>query len=232
MSEWTRVMFTLTSLSLNLLARFDILSYKFHYLTILSYTILDCFTIFQNKRFYSLLLHHIATCRLSYGALENLSSINTSSHFHNIAILELSSLFNSFHKIFKKKITKYIRNFSWITVRLLIFPCITFRVYTDLMNDTFMFDSYSFDLITLLVLSLEWTAEVLQLNISNISSLYFIIPFTTHLINHNYTSLLFAFSIAIFNRISLPKLFPRYETRMIVNAAACKYLQKYTFRKI
>ena len=214
--------FTTFSLLQNYLSRVRLISPITHYKTLFAYTLIDTFTLPGNVRAFSILIHHIAVMHLAIGAMNHLEI-----DCHDVCLLEITTLLNSLNRIYMNGITLQARNISWIIVRLILFPFITFDIMRQMfqLDDGMMlFTTYSFSLVSLLVLSLEWTNEVLCCNQNYISSIYFVIPTCIHMQAFNLAGVLTTCSLCALSMTKLPLINIRYEYRLLINLASSLYV--------
>jgi hypothetical protein len=203
-----------TSVVQNLLCRFNYLEFKYHYISLLLYTTLDFLFIIKNPRRYSLFIHHIATIYILQGGLK----YPEFEKYSDISLLELTTVFNALNTIYKTKFTLFLRNTSWILIRLCMLPYLTYDILsTMLYTNVSLYIRYGNCIITLLILSFEWTNELLKLNLNNISLLYYTIPVAHQLYTYQYSKL--AFTILYWLCISTPIVtrMHRYENKLMFN---------------
>lgn len=219
--------FTSFSLFQNYLSRASYILPSTHYKTMFAYTLVDTFTLPGNVRAFSIFIHHIAVLHLAYGAI-NILEIDC----HDVCLLEITTLFNSLNRLYLNELTRQIRNISWIIVRLMLFPFITFNIMRQMFvlgveaEDLVVFRTYSFSLLSLLILSLEWTNEILRYDQKWISSIYFVVPAFVHIHSQNYSGVLSAFAICSLSLLKLPMISYRYENRLLINLLSSIYLTR------
>ena len=87
-----------------------------------------------------------------------------------------------------------------------------------LYTNVLLYIRYGNCILTLLILSFEWTNELLKLNLNNISQLYYIIPVAHQLYTYQYSKL--AFTILYWLCISTPIVtrMHRYENKLMFNS--------------
>lgn len=200
----------------NILIRANIMNPSTHYITIIIYTSLDTLFLHNNKRALSLYIHHIATLKLLHGAIFMHQFISC----ENTVLLEATTFFVSLNKQFKNDFTLIARNISWILVRVFALPLISVKALHELyMYDVSYFLEYGWSIVTLVVLSFEWTNEILKTDMRWISVMYYAIPLVFHANNKNYTSiyatLLICISRLTFQRLVLPN---KYEYRLLFDS--------------
>lgn len=200
----------------NFLCRYDYLDLKYHYITLLLYTKLDFLFILHNPRRYSLLIHHIATIYLLQGALQ----YPDFRKYTDLSLLELTTVFNALNIIYKSQVTLILRNAMWISIRLCLLPYLTYEILsTTLYTNVFLYARYGHCIITLMILSFEWTNELLKLNLSNISQLYYIVPVAYQLYTHQYSKLTLTVLYWLFLTTQLCTRIIRYENKLLFNFA-------------
>ena len=212
MENYIHLFFTSTILIQNVLSRFAIIDHKINFNTLLLYTFVDCLYLYKNDRIFSLILHHIACCDLVYAALTHHPYINC----HDLVVLEITTFLNVLYRLCKNPILRIVKNGAWITIRLIMLPLLTIRLSREVMAyDYQIFLRYSFSLMMILILSFEWTNEVLKTNIKYISSSVYIIPIIHYIHTNNLLGCIISsyigVSSAIFNRGM------RFENRMLIN---------------
>ena len=204
------------SLVQNFLCRYDYLEFEYHYKSLLLYTTLDLLFIIKNNRRYSLFIHHIATIYLLQGALQY-------PKFHkysDICLLETSTVFNALNIIFKTRTTLIFRNVSWVLIRLCLLPYLTYEILSTLLyTDIVSYINYGHCVITLMILSLEWTNELLKLNWYNISQLYYIIPVMYQFYTYQYNKLVLTTLYWLFFSTQITTCIIRYENKLVFNFA-------------
>lgn len=200
----------------NFLCRYGFLDFKYHYLYLLLYTKLDFLFILQNPRRYSIFIHHVATIHLLQGAMKHLEF----QQHADLSLLEVTTVFNALNIIFKTKLTQLLRNTMWITIRLFLLPIFTYELLsTTITTNIFLYLRYGHCIITLMILSFEWTNELLKLNINNISQLYYIIPVAYQLYTYQYTKFIFTVFYWLFFTTQLCTHITRYENKLLFNFA-------------
>ena len=200
----------------NFLCRYDYLNFKYHYMSLLLYTKLDFLFLLQNPRRYSLFIHHIVTIYLLQGALQNPDF----RKYTDISLLELTSVFNSLNIIYKTRVTLILRNAMWISIRLCLLPYLTYEILSTILHtNIFLYVRYSHSIITLMILSFEWTNELLKLNLNNISQLYYIVPVAYQLYTHQYSKLVLTVLYWLFLTTQLCTHIIRYENKLLFNFA-------------
>ncbi len=220
--------FTSFSLFQNYLSRIGMISPVTHYKTMFAYTFIDTFTLPGNVRLYSIFIHHIAVMHLAYGAM-----MHQQVDCHDVCLLEITTLFNSLNRLYLNEFTLACRNISWILVRLMLFPFITFNIMRQMYelgiasdDEMSVFRTYSFSMLTLLILSLEWTNEILRYEQKWISTSYFTIPFFLHIWFANYTGILYTLCLAALSIFKLPGISYRYENRLLINLLSSVYVTR------
>lgn len=157
----------------NILVRCDVVSVPTHCATALLYTLVDVPFLPMNPRGYSVAIHHAATLYLLLGAIQHDEYINST----DLMMLESTTFFSMLYKLIPNGFTKRLRNVSWLLVRLVFLPMyVVYEVYKASKHRYDVFLDYSHALVTLMVLSLEWTNEVLKTNFPYFSMLYYIVP--------------------------------------------------------
>lgn len=157
----------------NYLARTNVIDSDTHFKTLLCYTTIDCFFLINNPRRYSIFIHHLHTSYLLYGALQLHPSINC----YDLVILELTTVFNCLNRLIHTKVTLQLRNLTWISIRLILLPIMTVNTTIQLLNYNYdMFLRYSYSYLTILILSLEWTRELLKIQDKNLTRILLIVP--------------------------------------------------------
>lgn len=168
----------------NVLVRLNIVSIATHCRTALMYTFADIPYLVSNKRCYSVAIHHIVTIILLTGAIKHDDYINST----DLMLLESTTCFNMIHKLYPNAYTKQLRNVSWLVVRLVFLPMyVLHEIYKSSKVRYDIFVNYSHLLMTLMVLSLEWTNEVMKTNFPYFSNLYYLIPLIQSIQNIAYT---------------------------------------------
>lgn len=168
----------------NILVRCGVMSVSMHCATALLYTIIDTPFLVFKSRSYSIAIHHAATIYLLLGAIHNDDYINSK----DLMLLESTTFFNMLHKLHPNDMTKTMRNVSWFSIRLVFLPLhVLFEIYKASIQRYDIFLMYSHGLMTLMVLSLEWTNEIMKTNIPCFSLLYYIIPIIQTIRNSAYT---------------------------------------------
>ena len=197
-----------------------------HYKTMFAYTFVDTFTLPGNVRAFSIFLHHIAVLHLSYGAMNHLSI-----DCHDVCLLEITTLFNSLNRLYLNEFTLQCRNISWVIVRLILFPFITFNIMRQMYEfglesngDMTVFRTYSFSMMSLLVLSFEWTNEILGFDQKWISTAFYTIPLFLHIESANFTGFLYTISLCVLSISKLPTICFRYENRLLINLMSSIYV--------
>ena len=208
----------------NILVRLQLVSVATHCWTALLYTIADVPTLLSNKRCYSVSIHHIATMILLIGAIKHDTYINST----DLMVLESTTCFNMIHKVYPNAYTKQLRNISWLVVRIGFLPLyVIYEIYKSSVERYDIFITYSHPLMTLMVLSLEWTNEVLKTRITQYSMLYYMIPFLQAVQNRAYT---YACAMCLCVCVSLIRnehAYHRFEDRIIF-----RMLQTYVLLKM
>ena len=200
----------------NFLCRYEYLDFKYHYMSLLLYTKLDLLFIIQNPRRYSLFIHHIATIHLLNGALQ----YSKFEKYSDISLLELTTVFNALNIIYKTRVTLMLRNTAWISIRLCLLPYLTYHILsTILYSNVLLYMRYGHSIITLTILSFEWTNELLKLNLNNISHLYYIIPVAFQLYTYQYSKLILTVLYWLFFSTQICTRIIRYENKLMFNFA-------------
>ena len=203
-----------TSLVQNLLCRFDYLELKYHYLSLLLYTTLDFLFIINNPRRYSLFIHHISIMYILQGALH----YPEFDKYSDISLLELTTMFNALNTIYKTKFTLFLRNTAWISIRLCMLPYLTYDILsTMLYTNVLLYIRYGNCILTLLILSFEWTNELMKLNLNNISQLYYTIPVMHQLYTYRYSKLVFTLLYWLCISTPIVTRMHRYENKLMFN---------------
>lgn len=198
----------------NFLCRYGYLEFQYHYMSLLLYTTLDLLFIIKNHRRYSLFIHHIATIYLLQGALH----YPKFQKYSDICLLEASSVFNALNIIFKTRTTLIFRNVSWVLIRLCLLPYLTYEILSTLLyNDIVSYIRYGHCIMTLLILSFEWTNELLKLKINNISQLYYIIPVVYQFHTYQYNKLVLTTLYWLFFSTQITTRIIRYENKLVFN---------------
>jgi len=196
----------------NMLVRCNLVSTSIHCATAMVYTIIDSPFLALNPRCYSVALHHVATIILLLGAIKHDDYINS----QDLMLLESTTCFNMIYKLCPNVYTKQLRNVSWLAVRLVFLPMyVLYEIYKSSKERYDIFLDYSHPLMTLLILSLEWTNEVMKTNIPYFSNLYYLIPLIQAIRNNAYT---YTCMILIYVCISLIRnehKYNRFEDRVL-----------------
>lgn len=196
------------------LCRYGYLDYRFHYETLLLYTKIDFIFILNNPRVYSLFIHHLVTIHILYAVLKYPEFTN----YSNLCLLELTSVFGSLNTIFKTRTTLFIRNASWIIIRLCLLPYFTYELLSAVLyTNSMLYTRYGHSIITLLILSLEWTNELLKLNINCISQMYYIIPIVYQIHIYQYTKVVLTCIYWSFFYFKVSQHIDKYENRLLFN---------------
>lgn len=202
------------SLIQNFLCRYDYLEFKYHYMFLLLFTKLDFLFIFQNPHRYSLLIHHIATIYLLRGALQ----YPEFEKYSDLSLLELTTVCNSLNIFYKTKSTLLLRNATWISIRLCLLPYFTYELLSTILHtNIFLYVRYAHCIITLMILSFEWTNELLKLKMNNISQLYYTIPVVYQVYTHQYSKLVFIVLYWLFISTQICTRIIRYENKLLFN---------------
>lgn len=196
----------------NILVRCNAVSVPIHCATALLYTAIDLpFSIF-NPRCYSVAIHHIVTMIMLLGAIKHHDYINST----DLMLLESTTCFNMIHKLYPNAYTKQLRNISWLVVRLIFLPMyVLYEIYKSSVERYDIFLNYSHPLMTLMILSLEWTNEVLKTNFPYFSNLYYLIPILQSIHNGTY---IYTCMIVIYTCISMIRnehTYNRFEDRLL-----------------
>lgn len=211
-SELLHVIGTSTILFQNILVRLNIVSIATHCRTALVYTIADIPSIPSNKRCYSVAIHHIVTIILLTGAIKHDEYINST----DLMLLESTTCFNMIHKLYPNVYTKQLRNVSWLAVRLIFLPMyVLHEIYKSSKVRYDIFVGYSHLLMTLMILSLEWTNEVMKTNFPYFSNLYYLIPLVQSIQNRGYT---YTCMVVMYTCISILRnehTYNRFEDRIL-----------------
>lgn len=129
---------------------------KIHF--VMAYTILDTFFIFSNIRRNSLLIHHFVTlyvlmsCRMDDSLVDVLKPL---------VALEVTTFFNSLNQCLRNPLTRTLRNVSWVSIRMVYLPIVSFRMIDQLSGMNHVNEAYC--VATLLILSYEWSFELLKI---------------------------------------------------------------------
>lgn len=200
----------------NFLCRYDYLDFKYHYMSLLLYTKLDFLFILQNPRRYSLFIHHISTIYLLHGALQ----YPEFEKYSDLSLLEFTTVCNSLNIFYKTRTTLILRNATWISIRLCLLPYFTYELLSTILHTSvFLYARYGHCIITLMILSFEWTNELLKLKLNNISQLYYIIPVAFQLYTHQYSKLTLTVLYWLFFTTQLCARITRYENKLLFNFA-------------
>lgn len=198
----------------NFLCRYGYLDFNYHYKFLVLFTKIDFLFILQNPRRYSLLIHHIATIYILYGVL----NYPEFEKYSDLSLLELTTVCNSLNIFYKTRTTLLLRNATWIAIRLCLLPYFTYELLSSILHTSvFLYVRYGHAIITLMILSFEWTNELLKLNLNNISQLYYIIPVAFHLYTCKYNKLVVTVLYWMFVSMKICTHIPRYENKLLVN---------------
>ena len=204
------------SLIQNFLCRYDFLEFKYHYISLILFTKLDLLFIFQNPRRYSIFIHHIVTIYLLQGVLQ----YPEFEKYSDLSLLELTTVCNSLNIFYKTKSTLLLRNATWISIRLCLLPYFTYELLSTILHtNIFLYVRYAHCIITLMILSFEWTNELLKLNLNNISQLYYTIPVVYQVLTYQYSKLAFTVLYWLFLSTQICKRINRYENKLLFNFA-------------
>ncbi len=196
----------------NMLVRCNIVSIASHCRTALVYTFADVLTLLSNKRCYSIGIHHIVTIILLIGAIKHDDYINST----DLMLLESTTCFNMIHKVYPNIYTKQLRNISWISVRLVFLPTyVVYEIYKSSKVRYDIFLDYSHLLMTLMILSLEWTNEVMKTNFPYFSNMYYLIPFIQSIHNRVYTYTCMVVMYACISIFRNEHKYNRFEDRIL-----------------
>lgn len=206
----------------NILVRIGLVSIPTHCATALLYTIVDTPFLAFKSRCYSVAIHHIVTICLLKGAITHDDYINST----DLMLLESTTCFNMIYKLYPNAYTKQMRNVSWFVVRLVFLPMyVLYEIYKSSKERYDIFLHYSHPLMTLMVLSLEWTNEVMKTRIPYFSNLYYLIPLIQSIQNraYTYTSMVVMYTIIsiirnehTYNRFEDRVLFKGFQTYMLL----------------
>lgn len=203
-----------TTIFHHVLCRYGYLDYRFHYETLLLYTKIDFIFLLNNPRIYSLCIHHLVTIHILYAVLKYPEFTN----YSNLCLLELTSVFGSLNTIFKTRATLFLRNASWIIIRLCLLPYFTYELLSvTLYTNIMLYARYGHSIITLLILSFEWTNELLKCNINCISQLYYVIPMIYQLYTYQYIKFVLTCFYWLFLSFNISRHIERYENRLLFN---------------
>lgn len=182
---------------------------------LIAYTFIDTFWIFQNVRRDSLIIHHLVTLELLSGCVYNHDLIPL---FVPLAMLEWTTFFNSLNRVFKNRITLLCRNTSWVLIRMMYLPYVVFQILSRLDVDNL---NHSYSVMTLLILSYEWSLELLKIDFKFLSSTYYLVPvmyLDSRRVEYAFVSLgMVAFSTAYIKR---------YEVRLVLNLGIVNIMQR------
>ena len=182
---------------------------------LIAYTLIDTFSIFQNVRRDSLIIHHLVTLDLLSGCVYNHDLIPL---FVPLAMLEWTTFFNSLNQVFKNRITLLCRNISWVSIRMVYLPCAVFQILSRL--DVYNLN-HCYNVLTLLILSYEWSLELLKIDFKFLSSTYYLIPamyLETRHVEYAFVSLgMVVFSTAYIKR---------YEARLVFHFGIANIIQR------
>lgn len=182
---------------------------------LIAYTFIDTFWIFQNVRRDSLIIHHLVTLELLSGCVYNHDLIPL---FVPLAMLEWTTFFNSLNQLFKNRITLLCRNTSWVLIRMMYLPYVVFQILSRLDVDNL---NHSYSVMTLLILSYEWSLELLKIDFKFLSSTYYLVPvmyLDSRRVEYAFVSLgMVAFSTAYIKR---------YEVRLVLNLGIVNIMQR------
>lgn len=182
---------------------------------LITYTFIDTIFIFNNIRRDSLIIHHLVTLKLLTSALQNQNLIPT---FVPLGMLEWTTFFNSLNQLFRSDITLVFRNTSWVLIRMIYLPFISYR--TVLGMDIENIDN-SYCVLTLLILSYEWSLELLKADFKFLSSSYYLVP--ALYLQSNYVEFaIFSLVMSIFSKVYIS----RYEARLLFNLAVANIMQR------
>lgn len=179
------------------------------------YTFMDTFYIFENVRCYSLIIHHLVTLHILSGCALDHDLIPL---FSPLVVLEWTTFFNSLNQVFKNRITLACRNTSWVLIRMLYLPCVVFQILSRMDVDNL---ELSYSVLTLLILSYEWSLELLKIEIKFLSSIYYLVPviyLELRRVEYAFVSLgMVVFSTAYIKR---------YEARLIFHLGIVNIMQR------
>lgn len=196
----------------NVFVRMNIVSIATHCRTAFLYTLADIPTLVSNKRCYSIAIHHIVTMIMLIGAIKHDDYINST----DLMLLESTTCFNMIHKVYPTAYTKQLRNISWFVVRVVFLPIhVLYEIYKSSKQRYDIFLKYSHPLMTLMILSMEWTNEVLKANVTQFSLLYYFIPIIQSIQNNAYTYACMLFTYVCISLIRDENKYNRFEDRII-----------------
>lgn len=182
---------------------------------LITYTFIDTIFIFDNIRRDSLIIHHLVTLKLLLGALHNVDLIPM---FVPLGMLEWTTFFNSLNQLLRNDITLICRNTSWVLVRMIYLPFITYQILLALeVKDI----NYSYCVLTLLILSYEWSLELLKVEFKFLSGSYYLIP-ALYLQSCYLEYAIISLVMAIFSKVYIY----RYEPRLIFNLGMASIMQR------
>lgn len=182
---------------------------------LMAYTFIDTFYIFENVRRDSLIIHHLVTLHVLSGCALDHDLIPL---FAPLGMLEWTTFFNSLNQVFKNRITLMCRNTSWVLIRMLYLPFAVFQILSRLDVDNL---DHSYCVLTLLILSYEWSLELLKIDFKFLSSTYYLVPvmyLESRRVEYAFVSLgMVAFSTAYMKR---------YEARLVFNLGIVNIMQR------
>ena len=225
---------------------------------LIAYTLIDTLFIFGNIRRDSLIIHHLMTFKLLTSCVSNRNLIPL---FVPLGMLEWTTFFNSLNQLLRNDITLVCRNTSWILVRMIYLPFVTYRILQTLVEldagtgtvmgtvtgtgnagigdvahqmtehitanvtlnmTTDNIIDLSHCVLTLLILSYEWSFEILKINFKLLSSSYYVIPALYMEQSRRIEYALASSMMAMFSTF-----FRRYESRLIFNLGVVNIMQRF-----
>lgn len=184
---------------------------------LMTYTCIDTIFILNNIRRDSLIVHHSVTLKLLIGCLYNQDLIPL---FVPLGMLEWTTFFNSLNQLFRNDITLICRNSSWVLVRMIYLPFITFQILKSLATEVDNI-GHAYCVLTLLILSYEWSFELLKINFKLLSSSYYLIP-VIYLESRHMEYALISLVMATFSKVYIH----RYEPRLLFNLGVVNVMQR------
>ena len=212
MENYINFFFTGTILIQNVLSRFNIIHHDTHFYTVIIYTFVDCCYLLRNPKAFSMILHHIASCDLVHAALTHHPHIDC----HNVVFIEVTTFLHVCNKLYKNALLRQIEMVAWVLIRVIMLPIITINISHEVIAyDNHAFLRYAHSLFAIMIISLEWTNEVVKTNIKCISSLVFMIPFLHHYHSHHCLRTLFALYVGILSTFFHRNMM--FENRLLIN---------------
>ena len=188
---------------------------KINYL--MSYTIIDTFFIFSNIRRNSLLIHHFVTLYMLLRCKEDENLIEV---LKPLVMLEVTTFFNSLNQCCRTNFTRVVRNVSWVSIRMIYLPVATTCMVDDLIHMRYLNEAYC--VLTILILSYEWSLELLKIRFTLLPLLYYYVEYLIHFDEYsleNIVEYVFIATICI-SRIT------SYEMRLVAHLGSSLFMRK------